>query len=223
MTESEILWHINEGTECYLDFLGDGEHMIAVDNGRYKTICPKEREKGVRFVYRVRHEADAAEIAALNMPVWWGLQGDEESYMAVTDIANVPEFGMADVREVGSACEFEIWAEAVNAYLHEGYPYIHPRNHYKHCETGRLRCYALYEGAAPVAFAAILNNGGICSLEFVVTHPDRRRKGHAKAVCERAVREAFKRGAKMVTLRASNPGTKELYTALGFKSYNHAI
>ncbi|MCL2696435.1 MAG: GNAT family N-acetyltransferase, partial [Clostridiales bacterium] len=74
-----------------------------------------------------------------------------------------------------------------------------------------------------VAVAAIEPDGADASLEFVATDPAHRRQGLASGVCAAAVEDAFVRGAEIVTLRAGNEGTKELYTALGFRIYNETI
>jgi len=57
----------------------------------------------------------------------------------------------------------------------------------------------------------------------VATGPAHRRQGLASGVCAAAIADAFAHGAELVTLRASNEGTRGLYTSLGFKIYNEAI
>ena len=43
-----------------------------------------------------------------------------------------------------------------------------------------------------------------------------RRQGIAKYMCVVAMKEVFDYGAKMISLRAVEPGTRELYTSLGY-------
>lgn len=49
-----------------------------------------------------------------------------------------------------------------------------------------MKCYILYHDDAPVSVASIMDNNGAASLEFVGTVPEMRRRGFAKAVCEKA-------------------------------------
>ena len=107
--------------------------------------------------------------------------------------------------------------------LFDAYSDIHPINHYHLCRDGFINCFACYDGNTVVAVASIMDNQGICSLEFVATAPNYRRKGLAKAVCAIAIKDAFKNGASIITLRAFQPGTRALYTSLGFKIYNYAL
>jgi len=125
--------------------------------------------------------------------------------------------------KVKDAYRFATWANAVNTIMSGGYADIHPIHHYPWCEKGLIHCFSCYDGDAVVAVAAVMDNDGICSLEFVATAPNYRRKGLAKAVCAEALAYAFDNGARIITLRAQNPGTRELYTALGFRTYNHAL
>jgi ribosomal protein S18 acetylase RimI-like enzyme len=55
-------------------------------------------------------------------------------------------------------------------------------------------------------------------LEFVATLPEFRRKGLARAVSVKAVRDVFANGAKIVTLRAFYPAI-QLYQSMGFQIY----
>lgn len=81
----------------------------------------------------------------------------------------------------------------------------------------------MYSKNVPVSVAATMNNIGIVSLESVGTIPQMRRQGFAKAVCEKAVSDAFADGAKIVTVRAIDAAASKLYQSLGFKAYNYAI
>ncbi|MDE6764199.1 MAG: hypothetical protein K2N26_08290 [Oscillospiraceae bacterium] len=47
-----------------------------------------------------------------------------------------------------------------------------------------------------------------------------RNKGFAKAVCEKAVYDAFADGASIITLRAINRSMERLYRSIGFKAYS---
>ena len=188
-----------------------------------------------------------AEIKALKMPVWWSLQSSDELYfriygktkqksaepadgddlyigiLSADGIPKVCPREKVSIKKVASADEFALWTQCVNGWLHSGYPYIHPQNHYGACESGVISCYVCFEGETPTAVCAVFDNGGVCSLEFVATHPDYRRRKFASFLCFYAMREAFSRGADIITLRAGNPGTQQLYTSLGFGLYNHAI
>jgi ribosomal protein S18 acetylase RimI-like enzyme len=187
------------------------------------------------------------EIRALNMPVWWDLQSSDglyklihgkdrektdvltdgdELYMAILpteqiNTSTVPENMI--IKKVNNSLEFEEWATAVNTIMAGGYTDIHPVNHYFLCENGSINCFSCYHENNVVAVASIMNNEGVCSLEFVATDPNYRRQGLARAVCLEAMKYAFDNGAKIITLRAMNPGTREFYTSIGFTIYNYAL
>ena len=176
-----------------------------------------------------------AEIKALKMCVWWNLVeagqvkeiGDgSELYMAILSAEQIGVSSASESMSLGKindARGFEEWANAVNNIMSGGYAFVHPINHYPWCESGRINCFAYRLDDKIVATAAVINNGGVCSLEFVSTDKNYRRHGLAKAVCAGAMKDAFANGAKIITLRASEPGTRELYTTLGFEIYNRAL
>ncbi|MDR1755278.1 MAG: GNAT family N-acetyltransferase [Eubacterium sp.] len=188
------------------------------------------------------------ELKTLKMPVWWDLQSSDdlytmihgkdkgkpviepadgdELYMAILpedqiNQANRPTTAYA--KKVDTPTAFKEWATAVNNIMFGGYTDIHPVNHYHWCEKGLLNCFTCYVDDIPVSFASIMDNDKICSLEFVATDPNHRRQGFARMVCTEAMNYAFNNGAKIITLRALQPGTRELYTSLGYKIYNHAL
>ncbi|MDR0898365.1 MAG: GNAT family N-acetyltransferase [Oscillospiraceae bacterium] len=228
MTEGDILRCIDAGAKFYLDFFGDAIHMDRQDNGLYTTIAPKDGEQGVRFVYdlRLAHLDDAAAgaaiaaIQAMEMPVWWGLsQGGDEFYMALLPDQQPALTAIGqDIRRVTTPADFRTFAGIANAVFAGGYGDIHPENHYPWCADGRMAAYIAYAQGKPVAVAAILNNMGACSLEFVATLPAHRRQGLAEAVCCTAIRDAFASGAAIITLRAADPA-RRLYEKLGFETY----
>ena len=82
-----------------------------------------------------------------------------------------------------------------------------------------VKCYILYHDNNPVSVAAIMDNNSAASLEFVGTIPEMRKKGFAKAVCEKAVCDAFADGATIITIRAVNRAVANLYQSIGFKAY----
>lgn len=247
MKNSEICKHIDDGANFYLRILGDARHMEYIDNGYYSIIRPKEGQEGVTCLFNVRLEhlpddkleQKVNEIKELNMHTWWGLTlsermlnaiwgekrpepppepNDEEGYMAMLlnekpayEEINIP----ITVKRVSNAEDFIVWANISN---NDGYPIIHPENHYHLCEGGIMPCYIGYYNGVAAAVCSIINNGDISSLEFVVTKDEYRRKGLARAVCITAINEAFKNGSKIITLRAF-PNAKKLYKALGFKLY----
>ncbi len=183
------------------------------------------------------------EMKSMNMPIWFGLLAsdeaaflfsgkeptyepiepgeDDEVYMAMLpeDKRDYIESNYKIIK-VRSAEEFALWARITNDILAGGYPDIHPVNHFIWCEEKGVKCYILYHDDIPVSVASIMDNNGAASLEFVGTIPDMRRKGFAKAVCERAVYDAFSDGASIITLRAVNAATARLYGTIGFKVYN---
>ena len=184
----------------------------------------------------------------MGMPVWWDLQTSDalfsqihgkprpsassvfadgdELYMAITNVCEMPAVTLPTgftVEKIRDAAGFAAWATTANRIMFSGYPDVHPIHHYGWCENGNMHCYACYDGETIAAIASVLDNDGICSLEFVATEAAYRRRGLAKAVCAAAVREAFACGARIITLRAIGKGTGALYAALGFTAYNHAL
>lgn len=187
------------------------------------------------------------EIKSLNMYIWWDIQSsdslykliyakdrektsvvveDDELYMAIfpdDQIRLVPIPENMTIKKLNNHIEFEKWASTVNNIMFGGCEFVHPVNHYHLCEEGYINCFACYHNDIIVAIASVMNNKNVCSLEFVATDPNYRRQGLAKAVCSKAIKDTFNNDAKIITLRASNPGTRELYTSLGFKIYNYAL
>jgi hypothetical protein len=183
------------------------------------------------------------EIKKRNLHTWWGfnvsermLQAihgttewpqapaeptDDEAYMALLP-EEKPSYPRAEypiaVQRVDDPNDFKTWAAITNSILHGGFPIIHPENHYHLCESGIMTSYLGYLGTDPVATSAVLDNQGICSLEFVATIEAYRRKGVAKAACMRAVEDAFASGAKIITARGFADGVK-LLRSLEFKAY----
>lgn len=184
------------------------------------------------------------EMKSMNMPVWFSLLASDEASRAFfgsipnrdnTDPDENDEIYMAMLPEnrgrreyheindklirVRSAEEFALWAETTNGIFSDGYPNIHPVNHFNWVKSG-AKCYILYHDDIPASVAAVMDNGVAASLEFVGTVPEMRKRGLAGTVCERAVSDAFADGAFIITLRASNRAAARIYQALGFKAYN---
>lgn len=184
------------------------------------------------------------EIKALNVHTWWGLclsdriadliwgkdrplltperhEDDEEFNMAIFP-EEKPTYEKIDkditVKQVTTIDEFGIWADICNSVLHGNYPIIHRVNHFDICKGGIMPCYIGYYQGKPAAVSAILNNKGISSLEFVATVNAFRKKGLARALCQKSVEDAFANGSKIITTRAF-ADAKNLYKLLGFKTY----
>ena len=187
-----------------------------------------------------------AEMKALHMPIWIDLlasdelffwvfgkkklhgqtvfDDNDEIYMALLPDEKVSTIPSKEVIvSVKSVEEFALWAQIANDVLAGGYPDMHPIYHYPLCQNGLMKCYICYSNGIPVSVAAIMNNNGVVSLEFVATIPEMRRRGLAKAVCEKAVCDALEEGAKIITVRAVDSTAGKLYQSLGFKAYNYAI
>lgn len=244
MTNSEILKHIDDGANYYLDFFGDAEHMESIDNGVYRMIFPKDGEQGIKFIYDIRlddlsdkeTEIKIAEIKSLFLPVWWPLHSEKiqkllhgkdyipqpptegDEYYMVLLPENQPDdiTSGVKVKQVVAASDFIVWAEIANKVFAGGYQDIHPINHFHWCEKNLLTPYIAYCGNKPVSISSVLNNNGISSLEFVATLEEYRHKGFARNVSISAIRDAFANGVKIITLRAFHPANL-LYKSLGFK------
>lgn len=182
------------------------------------------------------------EMKSMNMPTWLGMnlsdeaayiyfgkkpaqekrepKEDDEVYLAMLS-EEKPEYYKNNhkIIKVRTADEFAIWAQMANDILAGGHTDIHPVNHFIWCEKMGMKCYILYYDNTPVSVASIMDNNGVDSLEFVGTIPEMRKKGFAKAVCEKAVSDAFADGASIITIRAINAAAARLYKSIGFKVY----
>jgi len=200
------------------------------------------------FNIRLEHLSDKElkekinEIKGLNMHTWWGLglsermfnaifgenrpepapePNDEEANMAILpeDKPQYDKIAMPiSVRRVDDAEDFKFWANISNTVLHDGYPIIHPINHYPLSQNGVMPCYIAYYNGTAASVCSIINNKDISSLEFVATLDGFRRRGLARAVCLTAINEAIKNDSKIITLRAFAEA-KKLYQAIGFRIY----
>lgn len=233
--DAEHMEYHNKGTYSYIQPKTDMQGVRFAFN-----VCLEDMPKNEQ-VSLIR------EIKSLNMPVWWDLQSSadlfelihnkekevtfkepkdgDELYMAMfpNELMQITMAQDILIKKVDNSSDFIIWANLQNEILCNGYMDIHPQNHYKWCEKGLIDCYICYVDNKAVAFSSVMYNRGICSLEFVGTHPDFRKLGFAKAICYVASKNAFDHGAEIITVRAVNPGTRELYTGLGFKTYNFAL
>ncbi|GHU81227.1 hypothetical protein FACS1894191_7950 [Clostridia bacterium] len=257
MTPTQIIRHVNDGANFYVDFFADADHMSRIQTPHYTYTEPKPGEQGINFVYNIALEnlpkdeqaAQINAIKALHMPAWWNLQCDDDLYKlifgkekshAIAEPVDGDELYMAllpgelnarrrlpkgiKIKKVVSAADFAHWAKFQNDVLCGGHQDIHPQKHYRWCGNGKLRCFAAYCDNDIISVASIMRNDAACSLEFVATHPDYRRQGLASAVCSETILDAFESGAEIVTLRAINPGTRQLYCdTLGFTVYNFAL
>lgn len=254
MTDAEILQHIDDGANHYVELFSRAKHMRIIDTGFYSYVKPVSDVYGISFIYNIRlddlppvqQRQLVGEIKALQMPLWLSLRASDELFRMFfgkdrvhgqTVFADSDEVYLAllpdqpillcspgdTVRKVTTAADFAVWTRIANNVLAAGKPDIHPDYHYPLCESGLIRCYMLLHEEAPVAVAAILDNDGIASLEFVATVPEMRRRGFAQTVCACAVRDAFANGSRIVTVRAIDAAAGRLYQSIGFNPYNFAI
>lgn len=211
------------------------EHGISLVYNIHIDNLPIEQQKEI-----------IAEIKSLNMPTWLDLLATDEVFFLFTGnerthgqtvfsendeiyMAMLPDekpdcdVNHVEIMKANSAEEFANWTQVPNDILAGGYPDMHPVYHYHLCEEEIMKCYMIYHDGVPVSAAATMDNHGIVSLEFVATIPEMRRKGYAKAVCTKAVRDAFSDGAQIVTVRAINGIAAKLYESIGFKAYNYTL
>lgn len=182
------------------------------------------------------------EMKSMNMPIWLDLltsdeavcvfsgkepahekpepSEDDEVYLAMLSEEQT-EYHQNNhkIIKVHTAEEFALWARMVNDILMGGNAYIHPVNHFIWCEKMGVKCYILYHDGTPVSVTAIMDNNGAASLEFVGTITEMRGRGFARAICEKAVSDAFADGASIITIRAVNRAAARLYQSVGFKVY----
>lgn len=253
MTTSDIIHCIDEGANHYISLLGEAANMEHHDNGCYSYVHPRKGEQGISFVHDIRVEgldaiqqqAIAAEIKTLNAPFWLSLTAsdevfhlffgkekihgqtefafDDEQYMAMVpeDFADCP--AELRIEEVHSPEHFTMWTRIANDMLAGGRTDVHPVHHFPLVQQGKMRCYILYCGDAPVSVACTMTFKGVASLELVATLPEYRRQGYAHAVCAKALRDAIDSGAVLLTVRANSAASASVYRTLGFKAYNYAL
>jgi ribosomal protein S18 acetylase RimI-like enzyme len=80
---------------------------------------------------------------------------------------------------------------------------------------GSVRAVAVDVDGRPVAGALLQYGGGLAELAGVWTHPEARRRGHARAACHALLAAAFADGLELAWLSAAE-GALHLYETLGF-------
>lgn len=233
--DAEHMEYHDNGIYSYIMPKEGEQGLRIVFNVRLENLSQKEQIEKI------------AEIKALNIFVWWDLLSSnmlyklihgknkekitgeppegEELYMAIfpNEQVDIEPSNEIVVKKVDSPNDFALWAKFVNDVMNDGFISIHPQNHYHLCQKGRINCFGCYKNNNLVAVASIMDNDNISSLEFVATDPSHRREGLAKAICSKAIKNVFDNGSKIITLRAVNPGTRELYASLGFRIYNNVL
>lgn len=226
--------HMEKNDKEYYSYVTPkaGEQGITfIYNVRIERLAPEQKKAVIE------------EMKSMNAPIWMSLLASDET--AVLFSGKEPAHGQSEPGEederymamlaegkreyneknheiikVETAGEFALWARMTNDIFFGGYPEIQPIHHCVWCEKKGVKCYILYHDSIPVSVAAIMNNHGAASLEFVGTVSGMRQKGFARAVCERAVSEAFSDGASIITIRAVNAAAARLYQSIGFKVYS---
>lgn len=228
--DAEHMEYIDNGYYSIIRPKSDQEGGTSLFNIRLEHLFDEELKEKIN------------EIKELNIHTWWGLglsermlnaifgenrpepvpePNDEEANMAMLskDKPQYDEIAMPiSVKRVDNAEDFKLWANISNTVLHDGYPIIHPINHYHLCQNGVMPCYIAYYNGTAASVCSIINNKDISSLEFVATIDEFRRIGLARAVCITAIDDAVKNGSKIITLRAF-AGAKKLYQTMGFRIY----
>jgi|GEM_PF-3021875 len=239
----KVLQYIDDWASFYLNVMGDAKHMESYDNGRYTIIRPKNGNEGATSIFNIRFDKlsneeiseTVREIKMMKKHTWWNLAysvnkneiilpsskpqptpEDWEVYaLMLPDEKPTYPYSTANIQRITTLNDFKNWCSIMNQYVHGGYEIIHP-NHYHLCENGTMCCYIAYVQGVPAAVTAMLKNEDICYLEFTATVPEYRQKGLATDICQKAIDEAFRYGAKMVTARTYDYG-KNLGRTLGFK------
>lgn len=87
MTNKEILRHIDDGANYYVNLFGEAVHMERFDKEFYSYLKPKEGEQGISFIYNVninglpmeQMKAVVDEMKSMNMPIWLGMDLSDEA------------------------------------------------------------------------------------------------------------------------------------------------
>ena len=229
--EAEHMEKMDKEYYYYLKPKAGEQGITFIYNVRIESLAPEQKKAVIE------------EMKSMNAPIWLSLLVSDET--AVLYSGKEPAHGQSEPSEEGerymamlaeekreyngknheiikvkTASDFALWARITNDIFFDGYPEIHPIHHYIWCEEKGVKCYILYHDSVPASVAAIMDHQGAASLEFVGTVSGMRQKGFARAVCERAVSEAFSDGASIITIRAVNAAAARLYQSIGFKEYS---
>jgi len=218
---------VDNGIYEYMRSISDINNLSSVYNVRLDHLSDDEMLKAI------------AEIKAKNTHTWFPLAASErvcdylygknirkkytindlEIYgVMLTDntpkISNIAED--LDILEIRTMNEFERWCDIDNNIEHNGTIIFYPKNHFHLIKSGKMRCFLGCIGEKAVATCAILDNDGVCSLEFVSVLPEFRLKGYAKKMCVHALQSAFVKKIQSVSVRAIGDGCT-LGKSLGFE------
>jgi len=237
MDKKTALYYIDKWANYYLRILGEADDLELLEHALYTVLQPKDGAWASVFDVRLAHLSDAAlqnavnEIKALHCHVWWNQDSDrvnavvfpegrreptpeDDEVFAVMTAAELPAYPVAAI----PVKRAETLADCQTFHSLCFDKTLTAENLYRLAQKDALCCYIGYANEIPVSAAALLKNGEVYSLELASTPQALRGNGFALAVCQAAIRDAFREGAEVVTIRAGGgPAADDASKALGKK------
>lgn len=168
---------------------------------------------------------DAAGVEASSV---WVIEGDERAEQLVTEhgytLDSVPRAMGAAFSEIDLGTDVgnlaQRWDMATVATLNE-LAYDLPAGQFGAVldslpQQDNVKCFIAMDGDEAVASViSLLTDDGDCAIYFVATHPEHRRRGHARRALVAALKDAEAAGCETTTLQATKHGAP-LYALLGY-------
>ena len=241
MDKKTALSYIDKWANFYLRILGEADNLELIEKELYTILCPKDKKWASIFNIRLEDLKDddliktVNEIKALKQHVWWNQYSDrvnavifpegrreptpdDDEVFAVMTPDEMPAYqdNKINIRQAETPDDFKVFHNVCFDKT------LSSMNFYSLYQKEMIYCYIGYAYETPVSVTTVLRNGRICSLEMTSTLPEHRRKGYATAVCQMGIKEAFRKGAEVLTIRAgggpaASDGSKYLGKKLGFK------
>lgn len=240
MDKETALRYVDQWANFYLRILGDSDNLELIEKDFY-TILHSETEKwDMVFEARLEHLAEddlrktVGEIIAITRMIWWNQYSDRVNAVIFPDGRREPTPDDDEVFAVMTSDEMPTYPDEIisvrQAETLEDFTVFHNicfdktlsrDNYWGLYQKGMIRCYIGYKDKIPVSVTTLLICEKVYSLEFTSTLSNYRRKGFAAAVCQTAIKDAFREGAEVVTIRAgggpsADENSKYLGKKLGF-------
>jgi|GEM_PF-2779666 hypothetical protein len=241
MDKKTALNYIDKWANFYLWLFGETDSMEVLKKDFFSILRPKDKSWAMVFDTRLEelNDADLAkaveEIKALNCVVWWNQYSPRVNAVVFPEGRKEPTPDDEEIYAVMEPSEMPDWQPPTIKVKHaetlDDFKIFHsicfekcftPKNLLSLYQKGMLDCYIGYSNEIPVSVTAMLKQGEIHSLEFATTLPEFQKRGYAFELCKAAIKQAFGKKAKVVTIRAgggpaADNGSPFLGTKLGFK------
>ena len=241
MDKKTALHYIDKWANFFLRILGESDELELVEMDYYTILRPKDKEWASIFDIQLEQlEGEELlktvnEIKEMKEHILWNQYSDrvnavifpegrheptpddDEVYAVMTpEKAPIYQENILNIQQAATLKDFKLFH---NICFDK---YLGANSLYNLYRKGLIKCYIGYKDGVPVSAVAVLKNGSIHSLEFASTPQEFRKQGYAFDVCQKAIKDAFAEGAKVVTFRAgggpqADESSKFLGTKLGFK------